>query len=131
MNELMLSAGVIVASATWQWFWQRSVSGRATFDPSLRAGSHEVTFRTREGASTVRVAGKTLLQAALGAQVPLASLCERGVCGTCKVRVCSGAVDVGAARALSEQERTAGYVLACVARPTSAATVDLEPERDG
>jgi hypothetical protein len=40
-------------------------------------------------------------------------------------------VDVGAARALSEQERAAGYVLACVARPTSAATVDLEPERDG
>ncbi len=51
-----------------------------------------------------------------------ASLCERGVCGSCKVRVCAGTVEPGAALALSEQERADGDVLACVARPASDAT---------
>ncbi|HYO68789.1 MAG TPA: iron-sulfur cluster-binding domain-containing protein [Archangium sp.] len=88
-------------------------------------GSHEVTFRTSAGVSTVQVAGQTLLQAAREAKLPLDSLCERGVCGTCKVRVCSGAMESGEALALSEQERADGYVLACVARPASAATVEL------
>lgn len=92
-------------------------------------GPHEVTFRTRSGEHTVQVAGKTLLQAAREAKLPLASLCERGVCGTCKVRLCSGAVEASAARALNAQQRAEGYVLACVSRPTSAAVVDLEPER--
>jgi ferredoxin len=92
-------------------------------------GSHEVTFRTRRGERTVQVAGQTLLQAAREAKLPLDSLCERGVCGTCKVRLCSGAVEANSSLALSEQEREGGYVLACVSRPTRAAVVDLEPER--
>jgi ferredoxin len=44
------------------------------------------------------------------------------VCGSCKVRVCAGTVEPGAALALSEQERADGDVLACVARPASDAT---------
>jgi ferredoxin len=147
MNELMMPVGVFFASATWEWLRQRSAHRKGALEqagslaeervtaaagPVERAewGTHEVTFRTRAGASTVRVAGQTLLRAAREAKLPLPSRCERGVCGTCKVRVCDGAVDPGAARALSEQERAAGYVLACVARPASAATVDLEPERE-
>jgi ferredoxin len=136
MNELMMPLGVFFASATWEWFRRRSASHRGELDQTWsRTVPQEpgvrVTFRTHEGMSTeVRVTGKTLLQAAREAKVPLPSLCERGVCGTCKVRVCSGSVDVGAARALSEQERAAGYVLACVARPASTTTVELEPGRD-
>jgi ferredoxin len=146
MNELMMPVGVFFASATWEWLRQRSARRRGALEQAgslseerstaagpverVEGGTHEVTFRTRAGVSTVRVAGQTLLRAAREAKLPLASRCERGVCGTCKVRVCSGAVDPGAARALSEQERAAGYVLACVARPASAATVDLEPERE-
>lgn len=158
MNELMIPVGVGLVSATWQWFRHRSAGRQWALDQSWRPadtglparggpaesiteersaaaavvgateGPHEVTFRTRSGEHTVQVAGKTLLQAAREAKLPLASLCERGVCGTCKVRLCSGAVEASAARALSAQQRAEGYVLACVSRPTSTAVVDLETE---
>lgn len=48
--------------------------------------------------------------------------CRAGSCGACKLRVLDGQVDpVG--EALSSDERTAGYVLSCIARPIGAVTL--------
>jgi ferredoxin-NADP reductase len=48
--------------------------------------------------------------------------CRAGACGTCKLKLLSGRVDL-AGEALSSTERRAGYVLGCVARPLGDVTI--------
>jgi len=100
----------------------------ASSAPGGARALHTVRFRTREGVREVEVAGHTLLEAARHAGVALPSACERGVCGTCRVRVCEGAVEPGAALALGDAERAQGHVLACTARATSDVLVDVSRE---
>lgn len=70
-------------------------------------------------------AGETLL-AALERQGyhPDAS-CRAGSCGTCRIRLLAGRVATDAAEAdgLTAEERAAGYVLTCVARPLGNVTL--------
>jgi ferredoxin len=58
--------------------------------------------------------------------VDVAYGCRAGSGGECKVKVLSGQVEQDdAADGLSREERADGYVLACVARPTGACSLDL------
>jgi ring-1,2-phenylacetyl-CoA epoxidase subunit PaaE len=69
-------------------------------------------------------AGSTLLEAGLAAGVPLPFSCTVGGCGSCRVRLVSGRVELEEPNCLSAEERAAGYVLACVARPTEPCTIE-------
>lgn len=81
--------------------------------------------------------GQTLLDAALRQGVWLPFACGHGTCGTCKVQVLEGEVDVGAASpfALMDMEREEGVVLACCALPESdlviEADIDVDPDFAG
>lgn len=81
--------------------------------------------------------GQTLLDAALRQGVWLPFACGHGTCGTCKVQVLEGDVDVGAASsfALMDMEREEGVVLACCALPQSdlviEADIDVDPDFAG
>jgi phenol hydroxylase P5 protein len=80
---------------------------------------------------TVEVeAGQTLLDAALRAGVYIPHACLHGLCGTCKVQVLEGEVDIGDASpfALMDFERDEGKCLACVA--TAACDIVIEAEID-
>lgn len=57
--------------------------------------------------------GQTVLAAANAAGVSLPQSCGEGVCGTCRIRILSGACDAGASGALSGKETASGWVLAC------------------
>ncbi len=77
---------------------------------------------------------KTILDSALRQGVYLPHACNHGLCGTCKVEVLEGEVDLGDASpfALMESERDDGFCLACTAKPLSdvviEADVDEEPD---
>jgi phenol hydroxylase P5 protein len=80
---------------------------------------------------TVEVeAGQTLLDAALRAGVYIPHACLHGLCGTCKVQVLEGEVDIGDASpfALMDFERDEGKCLACVA--TASCDIVIEAEVD-
>ena len=77
----------------------------------------------RAGRSVPVRPGQTLLEAAEDAGVNVASLCRAGVCGTCRLRVSEGDVDC-ASTVLGDDERSEGFVLACVATPRTDCTVD-------
>ena len=84
---------------------------------------------------TVDVApGQTLLDAALRAGVYISHACLHGLCGTCKVQVLEGDVELGEASpfALMDFERDEGKCLACVATAQSdlviEADIDDEPD---
>jgi ferredoxin len=67
----------------------------------------------------------TLLEAAEMSRVQLPSSCRNGTCRTCMCRLISGEVTYTIDwPGLSAEEKNEGYVLPCVARPTS--TVVLE-----
>lgn len=50
--------------------------------------------------------------------------CRTGGCGACKVRVLRGETRDGSSPALSDEEQRQGYVLSCVAAPTSDCVLD-------
>jgi phenol hydroxylase P5 protein len=78
--------------------------------------------------------GQTVLDAALRQGIYLPHACGHGLCGTCKVQVCGGEVDHGAANpfALMDFERDEGKTLACCCTLQSDVTIeaDIEEEPD-
>lgn len=83
--------------------------------------------------ATIDVAeGQTLLDAALRQGIYIPHACGHGLCGTCKVEVCGGAVDHGAANpfALMDFERDAGKALACCATLLDDATIEADIDED-
>ncbi len=68
----------------------------------------------------------TLLAAALDAGIHLPYGCRNGACGACKGKLVAGRVDHGGAQehALPEEERAAGLLLTCCARPLSDLTLE-------
>lgn len=78
--------------------------------------------------------GQTVLDAALRQGIYLPHACCHGLCGTCKVQVCDGEVDHGAANpfALMDFERDEGKTLACCATLQADATIeaDIDEEPD-
>ena len=89
---------------------------------SRPAAAHQAHFQ-RSGRTAPVASGQTLLEAAEACSAPIPSLCRAGVCGTCRTRVLSGAVDCTSAL-LDDQDRQAGFVLACVTRLNSDCAVD-------
>jgi phenol/toluene 2-monooxygenase (NADH) P5/A5 len=78
--------------------------------------------------------GQTLLDAALRQGIYIPHACGHGLCGTCKVMVCGGEVEHGAANpfALLDFERDEGKTLACCATLLSDAIIeaDIDDEPD-
>ncbi len=77
---------------------------------------------------------QTILDACLRQGVNLPHACTHGTCGTCKVEVLDGDVDLGDAStfALLESERGEGRALICTATPRSDVTIEADvDEEDG
>jgi CDP-4-dehydro-6-deoxyglucose reductase/ferredoxin-NAD(P)+ reductase (naphthalene dioxygenase ferredoxin-specific) len=70
----------------------------------------------------------TILDAALKDGVPVPYQCRSGECGSCKCRVITGRVehDAHLPEALSEHEKSDGWVLACRARPKTDVEIDYD-----
>jgi ferredoxin-NADP reductase len=105
---------------------ERFVSAHAVPGAPASTKAHEVTLRMRGGERRVIVGGgRTILETALDAAVDMPFSCAVGGCGTCRVRLAAGSVAMDEPNCLSADERAAGYVLACVSRPTSPCTLEV------
>jgi phenol hydroxylase P5 protein len=84
------------------------------------------------GATIDVEAGQTVLDAALRHGIYLPHACGHGLCGTCKVQVCGGEVDHGAANpfALMDFERDDGKTLACCATLQADTTIEADIDED-
>lgn len=97
-----------------------------TFKLTIEPLSHSVEVQEKQ----------TLLDAALRSGIYLPHACLHGLCGTCKVQVLEGEVDIGEASpfALMDFEREEGKCLACVATALSdlviEADIDEEPDAE-
>ena len=85
-----------------------------------------VTFRTEDGELVGQgPASVTILRRGLDVGVAMPFSCTMGGCGACKVRLVEGAVSMEMPNCLTEEERAAGEVLACVARATGPCVVEV------
>ena len=89
-------------------------------------GARPITIRMKDRTHrTVVLPGATVLEAGLAAGADMPFSCGVGGCGACRVKVTSGAVDVEEPNCLTDAERAAGYVLACVGRPCGPCSVEV------
>lgn len=72
--------------------------------------------------------GMSLLEASGKAGINLNNECGgTGICGKCRVRLLSGKITSNETFILSENERRAGYILACTSFPAGDLTVETPP----
>lgn len=100
-------------------------SGRPVSPETTATDSVSTTIQfTKSGKSASLAPNQTVLEAAESAGVEIDNSCLSGQCGLCKVRLCSGKVNMECDDALSDDDKAAGLILACQAK----ATENLEVE---
>ncbi|WAJ44341.1 FAD-binding oxidoreductase [Mycobacterium sp. Aquia_216] len=72
--------------------------------------------------------GSSLLQAGLAARLPMPYSCTVGNCGDCMVKLLDGEVAMGEPNCLEPEQRSNGYILACIAKPRSPVRIEIIDE---
>lgn len=85
--------------------------------------THKVDFR-RTGQVVECDTNTTILEAAARAGIPLPSSCGEGMCGTCKLTLLSGQVDMQHAGGIRPREIKQDKILACCSKPLDDISID-------
>lgn len=83
--------------------------------------------KSRDFEQTIDVpATESILDEAFEHGIKIPFECVVGSCAICQGKLVTGTVDQSEQIFLNEEQMTAGYVLPCVAKPTSDCTVEVE-----
>ena len=84
-----------------------------------------MTF-ARSGKTVIARRGDGVIRVAEANGIAMDYSCRNGECGSCRCKLLAGEVDMPDKTSLTANDRKAGFILACVARPASdAITLDL------
>lgn len=92
----------------------------------LGGAGDATAFEIRLGDKSFQArADETLLSAATRQNVVIPCGCASGICGTCRVRLVSGDVEMHHNGGLSPEDEAGGSILACSSRPRSHVSIEL------
>ena len=119
-REVLLEAGADPSRVHVELFHAQAPPPRVrTAGPVGDAATVTVVLHGRSSTLAVERGGDSVLDAVLAVRPDAPYACKGGVCGTCRARVVSGAVEMDVNYALEPDELAAGVVLTCQSHPTT------------